>query len=135
MTIMPSAEMLAKLRAWRCAHAAPAFVRDAIGEDAAYIGGTIGAWWFLTTDGRVLEYPDEDAGAVVRELRGNDAWWVLADCAWSHGFPELLDLLPEAPAGSTPCLDCRGTRYIMMRGDVAQTRACYQCHGVGWRVA
>jgi len=128
---MPSPELLAKLRAARFANAAPTFVRDAVGNDAMYIGGTIMAWWFLTPDGRVLVYPDEDPGAQVRELHGGDATWLLANCAWSLGVPELLDLLPPAPAASTPCPHCEGTRYLA-RNNLDHTRACDHCRGLGW---
>jgi hypothetical protein len=38
-----SAELLATLRASPFADRVPPFVRDAIGDDAVYIGGTIGA--------------------------------------------------------------------------------------------
>lgn len=126
----PSAELFATLRAWHHANAAPAFVREPIGDDTAYLGGTIDAWWFLARDGRVLEYPGDEAGAVVRELTGGAATWVLADCAWKRRLPELLDLLPAAPEGSSVCLGCDGIRYL--HGEATVT--CHMCHGLGWRV-
>lgn len=131
--------MLAKLRAWRYADAPTTFVRDAVGSDALYIGGTIGLWWFLTPGGRVLEVLDDETSApVVHEKLGDDAAWILVDAAWHLGVAELLDLLPPAPAAAIACTACSGTHYVqldaMSRADGDRTVACYACHGRGWRL-
>ena len=104
-------------------------------ESAVCLFAGFGHPIYLTRDGRVLIdtcWPEETPEVRVANEDEAIAGFVIG--AQRFGLPELLDLLPPPPPGSSRCALCTGTRWLRFIdaiGDPAEV-VCPDCGGRGW---
>jgi hypothetical protein len=107
-------------------HAAQAQV-EVEGEIEAFLMFPgLGPAYYLTADGRVLVDASDWDGSPIGEASDEDAISAIAAGVRVAGVRELLELLPVAPPGASPCASCGGERYN------PSGFVCNECGGRGW---
>jgi hypothetical protein len=107
---------------------------DGITEDAVWLHTDMGPSYYLTRSGRVLVTDAFEPAIGPRDATEHEVSAALVVGARNLSAPQLLELLPSRPAGSTECTRCRGDRWWSIR-DVNGTEAkiiCPDCSGRGW---
>lgn len=102
-----------------------------IEEDSVWLHTDLGPSYFVNRDGRVLVIDATEPDAGVRPADANETTAALVLGVRNLTAPELFDLIPSAPSGSTRCARCDGTRWWSLPEKDFQI-ICPDCSGRGW---
>ncbi len=98
-------------------------------ERAFLVSSGLGPVLYLTEDGRVLSDASDWDGPPLGQGGDDEAVATIVLAAERFDIPELLEVLPRAPALASPCDLCGGARWLQLPPRVV----CYRCAGRGWR--
>lgn len=100
--------------------------------DAFLLDPGMGPMTYLTADGRILHDMRGWDGDEIIEVTGFDAHAALVIGARKTGIPELLELIPPPPPGSSTCPRCHGKRLARIAPEFAHEFPCNDCEARGW---